>query len=63
MSGELQQRWVETDGIPSALQYRTLQVVVEQNSGDTAKGAEGAFMAPQEIAHLGIEEKRQIDSA
>ena len=62
MSGERQQRWMETDGIPLPLQHGALEVVVEQDSGQSpAPGLERHEVAAQEVLHARIEEEVQED--
>ena len=55
VTGKIQQRRMEADGIAAPFQHRTLQIVVEQHAWHAAPGGKGADMAAQKVLHPGVE--------
>ncbi len=52
---------METDGVVVTFQYRTFQIIVQQNPGDAAPGGKRGDVAAQKVLHAGIEEEAQED--
>jgi len=59
MSGQCEQRRVETDCVALAFQHRALQIVVQSDPRNTAPRLEGSDMAAQEVLHAGVQIKAQ----
>src|ERR1017187_5447169 len=59
MSGQLQQRRMEADRLGAALEYRTLEVVIEHDPRDRAPGSECLDVAAQEVVHGAVQVKSQ----
>ena len=59
VTGQGQQGGMKADRLALTLQHGALQVIVEQDSGDPAKGLEGRDMAAQEVLHASVQEKRR----
>jgi hypothetical protein len=60
---ELQERRVEADGIPDALEHGAAQIVVQQGSGHGIEEGEGRHVSMQEAAHCRVEVKAQEQMA
>ncbi len=63
MSGQRQERRVETDDLSLPLQHCTLQIVIERDAGTATPGGYGADMAAQEVLHMSAEIEAQEDLA
>ena len=63
MAGEVEELGIEADGVAAALQHDALQVVVPELAGHPLPRLEGVDMAPQEVAHRGVEVEAQEDAS
>jgi hypothetical protein len=61
MTGEMQQRRVESDRLALSLQDGALEVVIEQDPRHADPGLESSGVTAQEILHAGIEKEAQED--
>ncbi|WP_458249654.1 helix-turn-helix domain-containing protein [Burkholderia ubonensis] len=63
VTGEREQRRMETDRVAEALEHGRFQVVAQQDSWQSAPRVERADVAAQEVLHVCIEEEAQVDVA
>ena len=60
VSAQLHQARMEVDLIATPLQYRTAQIIMQDDSRNTRPGFEGVHMAAKEVLHALVEKELQI---
>ena len=63
MRGEGDQGRVEADGVVAAFQHGALEIIIQENPGDSGPGFKGLDMTGQERLHSRVQEEAQEDPA